>query len=257
MNLAKKKWWSYLVVLILLFGTFYIHPQVTGEKVLDDFIKATSGKAAYKKIRNEVRKSTLELADMGLTIKSTVYKTIPNLYYSVIEVNNVKAESGFDGEVVWEISSSTGARILEGEEKWDRINFNLFYFAHRWRDNITEVRLDGEETFEGQPCYVVTLVPKQGCSITFYSSKKSKLIIRTKYTQNSIAGRLPVDIYNLEYGKINGILVAVKYKMKIADKIFTGTIDSVKFNVKIPKKHFKLPPVIRTLLKNNKTESNQ
>lgn len=161
---------------IVMISSICLHAQVTGEKILEDCIEVTGGKGKYEKIKNYVTKSTYELASIGLKIKITHYNAFPNLSYSLAEYPNGKVESGFDGETAWE-KSILGARIKEDDEKWVQANFSRIDFVMKWREILKEVRLDREDIFEGQPCYVVTMIPKQGPPITSYYSKISKLII--------------------------------------------------------------------------------
>lgn len=232
---------------IVLFGSVCTHAPVTGEKVFEDFIKVTGGKDAYGKIRNSVTKSTLELANGGLKMEITSYLAIPNLSYSVIESTQGKIESGFNGEVAWEISPQ-GARIKENEEMWMQANFSRIDFAVKWRDILKEIRLEDEEFFKGESCYVITLIPKQGPSVTSYYSKKSKLMIQSSRAYKSSKGEVSYIAHSIKYKKFKGILIDVQSKLKIAENEFTITTNSVKFNVKISKDRFKLPEAIRALL---------
>lgn len=65
---------------------------------------------------------------------------------------------------------------------------------------------------------------------------------------NTSMGNRSVEAYGMKYKKFGGILISVKQMVKMMGKDFIVTVDSIKFNVKIPKSFFKLPDDIRALL---------
>src|SRR5262249_36051553 len=86
------------------------------EEVLDKYVEATGGKAAYEKIKNQVLHGTVEL---GGAVKGPMvsYHAPPNKMYVEIELQGLgKIEQGTDGKVAWERSALAGARILNGAE---------------------------------------------------------------------------------------------------------------------------------------------
>ena len=101
---------------------------------------------------------------------------------------------------------------------------------------------------DGQPCYIVTLTPREGQPVIAYYDKRSKLNTRVKVSYKSAMGTINVDIYSPEYREIDSILIPFKLKMKMMGIEYVATIDSVKHNVDIPDSRFQLPEAIRALL---------
>src|SRR5262245_60701708 len=86
--------------------------KAKGEEIVDNFVKATGGKAAYEKIHNVVAKGTVELAGVGLRGPITIYQAEPNKMYTEINFGAQfgKIEQGTDGQVFWENNTVQGAR---------------------------------------------------------------------------------------------------------------------------------------------------
>jgi hypothetical protein len=221
----------------------------TAEQLMDDYIEATGGKAAYEKIRTQVSKGTMEIAGSGIKMSMTSYQAYPDKFYTVVESEVTgKIESGFDGEVVWENSALNGPQIKEGDERAFLVNYNRLDGVVNWRKIFKKVELKGEEIFDGKPCYILKSIPWEGPPIISYCDKRSKLTTRVKLSYKNRMGTIDVDVYSFEYREINGILLPLKFNMKMMGMENVVTIDSVKHNVDIPDSRFQLPEAIRALL---------
>lgn len=239
-----------VVILAVLFsGTVLLQAEMTGEQILDDYLKATGGKEAYKHIRTIVAKSTIAIPTTGIEIKTTLYQKRPNLFYSLTEsAVTGKMENGFDGNVVWQLSALQGPQIKEGEDRLFQINLNRMDFAYNWRNILKEARLAGEETIGEEPCYKVILVFKEGTEMTTYYSKKTKLAVRTTFTMNNPMGAINMVMNIAEHKKYGDLLMPSKTTMKMQGMEFNVSVDEVKFNEEIPDERFALPEEIKALI---------
>jgi len=61
----------------------------TGDAVLDHFVEATGGAAAYGKMHNTVMKGTMTMAAMGVKGAVTIYAAEPNKVSMVTEIAGV------------------------------------------------------------------------------------------------------------------------------------------------------------------------
>ena len=104
-----------------------------GEDVVDDFVKATGGKAAYAKIHNSVSKMTLEFVGMGIKASVIGYSAEPNKSYAVVEADALgRIEEGTIGEVAWSKSMMEGPQIKEGEERAGTLRRAVFDSTPGW-----------------------------------------------------------------------------------------------------------------------------
>ena len=75
------------------------------EEILDKFVEATGGKAAYEKVHNEKSTGTFEFVGKGVKGAMTSYRAEPNKMYMRVDLENVGAiEDGNDGETAWTLS---------------------------------------------------------------------------------------------------------------------------------------------------------
>lgn len=218
-------------------------------QILDRYIQATGGKAAYESRKSEIDTGTLEFAAQG--IKGTIvrYSQDPDQYYSSLDIQNIgKVEMGVSGGVAWEKSALLGARIKTGEEKAQALREARMNSSYHWRDLYTKAETVGTETVDGQECYKVILTPTEGKPETMYFEKKSGLLKKTTLIAASQMGDVPAELVAVEYRDFGGLLTPVRITQKAAGQEFTITIDDVKVNPEIPADRFELPAEIKALL---------
>lgn len=223
------------------------------ETILERFVEATGGKAAYEARKTEVVTGTVEFAAAGLKGSMESYFEEPGKFYMAMNLAGIgKIESGLIDGVAWENSVLQGARIKTGEEREQAIREAAMNGTYRWRDFFAKAETVGEETVEGEPCYKVVLTPAQGSPETMYFEEKSGLMRKTALVAASQLGNIAAESISTEYKKFDGILAPAKVTEKVAGQEFTITIETMKENQEIPAGKFALPAEVKALLARQK-----
>jgi zinc protease len=223
-------------------------PLPKAEVIIDRFVEATGGKAAYQKCRTEVTTGAMEFVGKGIKGSVRSYKAEPNKTYSVTELEGVGTiEEGSDGKVAWSRSAIQGPRIKSGEEKTTSLRLATFNPDLRLREIYKTIECVGVETIDGQVCYKVVMTPQEGSPDTRYYDKKTNLLVRTSIILKSPMGEVPVESYLSDYRKEGDILVAHKLKQKALGQEFLILIDKVTWNRDLPKDRFDLPDDVKAL----------
>ncbi len=225
----------------------------SGEEIMERYIKKTGGREVLAKIKNRLIKGTIEIGQFkGATI---IYQARPNKYYTStkfeVDSATITVEQGTNGEVVWELHSMTGPRIIEGSEKallllqhnFDETNYQQLY------DKIECV---GMEQVEGEICYKVVQTPKLAEPITVYYSKESGLAVKSTYTLEQQLEKIKIENLTSDYKEVGGILYsqhAVQKAMNIDTHI---RVESIEHNIELPKDRFEPPEAIKRILEGAK-----
>src|SRR4051794_6812623 len=219
------------------------------EAVLDKYIEATGGKAAYEKNHNEVSTGTMEFVGKGIKGSVASFSAEPNKSYTEIDIQGIgKVKEGSDGNVAWSLSAMQGPRIKEGEEKAGALQAARFNAELNWRD-VYKAETTGMEGVDGNDCYKVLLTPKEGLAMTRYYDKKSNLLVKMVMTVKNPMGEFPVESLVGDYRQEGAILMPHKITQKAAGQEITISIESVKYNAEIPKGKFDPPDEIKAMLK--------
>jgi hypothetical protein len=220
------------------------------DTILDHYVEVTGGKAAYEKHRNEVMHGSFELPAQGIKGSMTVYHAAPDKVRSIIDLEGIgKLESGSDGVVAWDNSALQGPRVKDGAEKADSFRDGTFNSALHWRKLYVKAETTGVETVDGHECYMVLLTPQEGKPVREFYDKKSGLVIKTTATRNSPMGEITAEVFADDYRKEGDLLVPHKMINKFAGQQIQILVQSVEYNVDLPKGAFDLPDEIQALLK--------
>jgi zinc protease len=228
-------------------------PLPSGEKVLEQYVEATGGKAAYEKLKNRVAKGTLEVTGAGIKGKMTITEAEPNKVIADIDLGQFgKQVQATDGKVAWESSGIQGDRVLEGEEKDDFIADATFNDELNFKKRYAKVECTGVEDVEGKPAFKVVLTPKTGKPKTQFYDKASHLLVKEAETKKTPMGEISAETYPSDYKKIDGILIPHVAKQKVLTQEIVITMTDVKHNVDLPADTFKLPDGIKELVEKKK-----
>lgn len=223
--------------------------DIKPEAILDKYIEATGGRAAYEKIKTEIAKGTLEITTFGLSGTMTVYQAAPDKSYTDIEFPDPvgKAEEGSNGQVAWAINGQQGPRIKEGDERSSALRRDALNADLHWRDFYKKAELAGSEDVNGKACYKVVLTPNDGGAETRYYDKGSNLLVKVVMPITTPEGAMTAEVALSDYKDEGGILTPHTIAQKLPGIDILAKIQSVEHNAEMPAGRFDLPAEIKTL----------
>ncbi len=220
------------------------------ETILDKYIDATGGKAAYEKHHTEVAKGSFSMAAMGIKGDVVSYRAEPNKSLTEIDLGSMgKMRDGSDGTVYWTSFAMTGPHVKEGPEKAQAAMSATFNQELHWRDIFKEAKTIGTDKVDGKDCYQVQLTPAEGSPITQCYDKDSNLMVKMSMTAQTPMGEQQSDSFFTDYRKEGDVMMPHKIKQSAAGQEVVNIFDSVTFNAEIPADKFALPDEIKALVK--------
>jgi hypothetical protein len=218
----------------------------TGDAVLTQYVEATGGKAAYQKQKSSVATGTIEIT--GANVKGTIKVTqaAPNKLLMVVDLGAAGGmiTKGTDGKNAWEVSTVSGERNLEGDEKDAFLREADFYKEIRWKDLYSKVVCAGVEDVEGKPAYKVILTPKSGKPTTEYYDKASHLLVKQLTTEATPMGEVSGESYPSDYKKVDGVLIPFTVTQKVLTQQLVIKLDDIKHIDDVPADTFKRPATL-------------
>ncbi|MCL1908672.1 MAG: hypothetical protein FWG12_04810 [Holophagaceae bacterium] len=219
-----------------------------GESIMDKYIGATGGMAAYKALKNTVIKGAMDVPAMGIKANLTIYASEPNLTLQEMEIPGLgKMLEGVDGKVAWGFSSMTGPTIKTGKIAEAALNEAQFR-AEDWKSKYVKVETVALETVEGEECYKVLLTPKAGEPLINHYSKSSGLLIKSETSSDTEMGKITIEILFKDYRKVGEMLMPFKMDQKGAGQAMTIAITDIKTNADLPKSTFEPPAEVKALM---------
>jgi hypothetical protein len=223
------------------------HPQAVA--VIDGYVEATGGEAAYAKLENRISKATMEFVGQGIELPIVVYQARPNRSYTLVDSEVVgRVEKGTDGETVWEVSVINGPQIKEGEERAVTLRSSWFDGAVNWRPAFDKAEHAGMEEIDGRSCHKIVMTPKQGQPETRYYDAETNLLVKVEMTLELPVGTIPLENHLSDYRQVDGILLPFEVRVFVIGQERRMTVESVEHNVELPEDRFDLPTEIQDLL---------
>ena len=222
--------------------------------ILDKYVEATGGRAAYEKIHNRVVKGRVVHVGMGFEDPAISFEAEPDQWYFRADSEALgKIERGTDGQVVWYLAANTGPMVEEGTARDAGLREAAFGRVLRWREFYQKAEYVGQEVVDGRTCYKIVMTPIAGEPETRYYDKESNLLVKTKKTRlSSCAGSIPMESTFSDYRPVDGLLIAHHkkrvFQMCGSTREMLFVTDSVEHNVTIPADRFAVPEEIRSLV---------
>jgi hypothetical protein len=216
------------------------------EKVLDDYIAATGGRAAYEKLETRVSSGSFALTAMNQRGTFTMMQAAPRKMYLSIEMPGIgKEERGTDGETAWSKSAMTGNRIVDGEERAQMLRTAALRSDILWRELYTKVETVAAEDVGGRKTYKLAFHTPEGTVEHRNYDAETKLLLRTTLTEKSAMGEVPVESTSSDYRKAGEFLLAHKAVIKAMSMEQVLTLEKIEHNVPIDPKLFEVPADVR------------
>jgi hypothetical protein len=219
--------------------------------ILDGYVEATGGKAAYEKIHNRVNKGSVVHVGMGFEDSRVEYEEEPNKHYVHIESDALgDIDLGTDGDVVWYLMKDMGPLIEEGAARDAQLREAAFNGVVRWREFYREAECVGEETVDGAACYKVVMTPYAGEPETRYYDQQTHLLVKVQNIRlSSHMPAMPTEITFSDYRWVDGLLIPHQKKRVFeqcgSKREMLYVTNSIEHNVKLPAERFDLPEEVR------------
>lgn len=218
------------------------------EEIIERALEVMGGRAAMERIRNQAISGTIEFTGKDLRGELLLYKALPNLLYSRVNLPGVGViEEGVDGKVAWQ-KNLQGARIKEGQERAQALLSADVHAELNWRERYSKVEVAGVETSGDQTLYKVVLTPKEGPVQTRYYDQKTGLPAKVVMVMQTPAGEVSVEVAMSDFRDAAGVLAPHTLTQKAMGQEFVIRITSVKVNTEIDPARFALPDEVKALV---------
>lgn len=213
----------------------------TVDQVLDKYIAAMGGQAAFDKITSRTAKATIEIPDMGMTGSMTITEKAPNKSLVVIEIAQMTIREGTDGVVAWDENPQTGLREKAGLELAEYKRGSIFNAETKLKTAYPKMNVSNRDTVNGRPVIVIDAVPEQGSPVRIFFDSETGLILKQAGTRETPEGPISFESFYDDYRPIDGI--KQPHTLRQVTSRFTSVIriTEMKHNVPVDDALFRKP----------------
>ncbi|MEM8875081.1 MAG: hypothetical protein AAGD32_12595 [Planctomycetota bacterium] len=155
--------------------------EVTAQQVIDAYIEATGGRAAYETVAEAsyVIDGKIIIQAQGIEGTYKMYRDGEKMLMVADIPNFGEIKRGYDGETFWESNLMTGARIVEGAEKEATVRESGFDSLLNPTEHYESMTVVGTENVNGEETHKVELVDKlTGETETRFYSIETGLLLK-------------------------------------------------------------------------------
>ncbi len=215
----------------------------TADQVLDHYVQAIGGRAAWLKLNSRVSKGSIEIPAMNnLTGTVEIHEKAPNFMLAVINLGGAAFEQGFDGNIGWSNNPQNGLRELSGGELDDARREANFYHALELRKNYTKITVTGIERVDEHDTYALEATRAQGAPDKMYFDMQTGLMVRSvnqRYTTDGVT-EFTADVD--DYTEVDGVKLPFTVRQTGASATFIIRFTEVHHNLQLMDAQFAKPP---------------
>lgn len=217
---------------------------LTAEQVLQKYVEASGGAAAYEKRKTTVMKANLSLAAMGINGTIETWSKAPNKILVVTTIPNVMTQkSVYDGTTGWASDTLNGTRALSGVELAALKREATFAADLRWKEFYKSAEMTGVEKVGDRDAYVVKLTPKdgEGSPSTRYYDAKTFELLRSDSVNEGPTGTVPISTVFSDYREVSGVRVPFRLEATMSMGSMTVQITDVQVDIPVDDAKFAKP----------------
>jgi hypothetical protein len=217
--------------------------------IIDRHVKAIGGRDAVLAHKSMHGTGTLSVPAQGMNGTIEVFGAVPNLQVVKVTIGGQgDIIEGFDGSHGWSMNQITGPSLKVGKEL-DQAKLDAdFYSELRDPKNYPEVKTLEKLTFDGRPCYKVSLKRIDGSTDIDYYDAETGLRAGSENTRETQMGVVTQTSIEGGYKKFGKLLQATSVKVKALGLEQVIVLDTVEYDT-VPASAFEPPPAIKALIK--------
>lgn len=221
----------------------------SARSIIDRHVRAIGGRKAILSHTSLHATGTMTVAGSGITGVLHVYGAKPNKSLVKIDLGGIgELLEGFDGTTGWTLNPVTGPMLAQGKELEEKKFDADFYSDLHESGRYVSMKTVEKTTFEGRPCYKLSLVRKNGDEDFDYYDVETGLKAGATGTRESPMGPLSLTQTHSDYRKFGDLLISTTMNQTAMGVQQVLTITMVEFD-NVPPSMFEPPAQIKALLK--------
>lgn len=220
-----------------------------GADVVDRYLEATGGRAAYARIKTYSAVAIVEYAGRPNRGTFHVFQSLPDKSYSIMVLPGVdKVETGTRDGVAWERTQRRGLRLKAGEELAAALREADPQARLNWRKYYRSAECTGVEAVDSINCFRVVMTPHAGKPETRFYDQFSGILLRVTRVVTTPMGEFLSESRYANYRVVDGISWPHSFNQSLFQQTLMSRIESVTLNAAIPESRFDFPSDVKALL---------
>ena len=212
-------------------------------QIVERFISAVGGRAAWLKIKSQYASGTIEVLG-GKTGTFEVFAKAPNQTLVLMKFENgVEIKTGFDGQRGWSQTQQSAGQYDDPAKLAATKRDADFYKYLHFKEHFPKATVIGTADVDGAKAYIVEATPagEKLPERLYFDLGTGLLVLRDTSRANAEGKVIPDMVYYHDYQFVDGIKVAYRLQLIQGDMTIVTKNSNVKNNLAIDDAKFRLP----------------
>lgn len=215
-------------------------PSQSAEGILNKYLQAVGGSAAFEKISSEVQKGKLNLAQ-GVQFPMEIYLKQPGMRSVVTHLPSGIGFETVNGQSGWTLVPGRPLRSMnKGDLQAAGIDADVRFAAHV-KTAFGELKVRPDQQIAGRTVNVIRASNPNLPPVELYFDQQSGLLVRMVRNVDSPLGRNPTQIDYADYRDVAGIKQPFQWTVAQPQGRFTVQLDQIEVNVPVEEARFAKP----------------
>ena len=215
-------------------------PTETIDQVLDAYVQALGGRAAFEKVTSRVMRGTVT-DRAGQASPIVVEEKAPGMVRQSIDSKPEPSTLATDGTTEWAQNGGNTWVVKNALEALDVRRLSDLLLPLQLKDRYQNLTPARYTTLEGRPMIIVNGRSSPQVAEQFYFDRQSGLLARRVVSTRTAFGILPEQIDYTDYRAVNGVKVPFQIRRATWDSVTTAKFSDVKINVPVADARFAKP----------------
>jgi hypothetical protein len=216
-------------------------PAPSADQILDRYVQAIGGSAAWKKLTSRVSTGTIDVPDMNLSGTIEIREKAPNHLLAIIIINGASFRQGFDGAVAWTDDPQNGLHLESGAELEDTRRDADFYHPLDLRSLYSKFTVTGVEKVGDRDAHVLEASRAGADPDKLYFDTQSGLVLRIFSKHHTADGLTTIQEDMEDYREVDGVKLPFTVHQTSPDSSFIIKFAEVRQNVELDDSQFLKP----------------
>jgi hypothetical protein len=217
--------------------------------VIDRHIQAIGGRKAILAHASTRIVGTVTVSGNGMSGDFEIFAAKPDRALSKVTLGGIgDLIEGYDGTHAWSSSPMMGPMLSQGKELEQRKFDADFYGELHDPAHYTSITTVEKTTFQGRPCYKISLVRRDGAEDFDFYDVETGLKAGMIATRESPMGAVTSTVWQGDYKKFVDILQPTTIKHSNTGLELVMKVSSVEYDA-VPSTTFDAPAAIKALMK--------
>jgi hypothetical protein len=213
----------------------------SADQILDKYVAAIGGEAAWRKLNSRVSKGTIDIPAMSISGTVEVHEKAPDLSLAIVNLSGATFKRGFDGATAWSDDPQNGLRTESGAEADDSKRQADFYHQLNMHKYYSKWKVTGTQKIGDHDAYEVEATSTAGDLDKMYFDTQSGLLVRAITAVHGPQGDQVVQADLSDYRDTDGIKLPFSVHQSTKDAEYTITFTEVHHKVDLSDGQFAKP----------------